>query len=182
MSKPIPDLPNGYTQAAGHIVEWVFPVEDNDDPELGYAVAHRTRDFRQRHTEVPRGPMRFVIGDDGTLVFMEAQIPLLRAFLKAFDAAPQGSEFVTCARCGCRTVWVYAELRGTDNNTGTTCDDHDCRHGAWNTRRDARCKFCGEGLRATDEGSGVVEWVCAWDDTSLCSQSPENPPAHKPVS
>jgi hypothetical protein len=164
----------------GQPVEWVFPVEEGDDPELGYAMAHKTRDFRQRHVEVPRGPMRYVIGNDGTLVVMEAHIPLLRAFLKALDAAPQGSEFVTCARCGCRTVWVYAELRGTDN-TGATCDDHDCAHGDWNTRYDARCKFCGEPLRITEEG-GVGEWACAYDDVSYCPQSPETPAIHRPVS
>jgi hypothetical protein len=164
-----------------NIAEWVFPVEDNDDPELGYAMAYRTRDFRQRHAEVPKGPMRFVIGDDGTLVFMQAQVPLLRAFLKAFDAAPQGTEFVTCARCGCRTVWVYAELRGTDN-TGHTCDEHDCRHSSWNTRHDARCKFCGELLRVTEEGPDAAEWVCAYDGVSYCPQSPETPAFHKPVS
>jgi hypothetical protein len=162
-------------------VEWVFPVEDSDDPELGYATGHRIRDFRQRLSEVPKGPMRYIIGRDGSLVIMEAHLPLLRAFLKAFDAAPQGSEFVTCARCGCQTVWVYAELRGTDN-TGATCDDHDCRHGAWNTRHDARCRFCGEALRTAEEGPGVVEWVCAYDDVSYCPQSPEIPGIHKPAS
>lgn len=163
-----------------NMVEWVFPVDDDDDPELAYAWGHKTRDFRQRHAEVPKGPMRYTIGNDG-LILMEAHLPVLRAFLKALDAAPQGSEFVTCVRCGCRTVWIYAELRGTDN-TSVTCEDHDCTHGAWNTRHDAQCRFCGETLRATEEGNGVVGWVCAYDDVSHCPRSPETPATHKPVS
>lgn len=161
----------------GQPVEWVFPVEEGDDPELGYVMGHKTRDFRQRHVEAPRGPMRYVVGD---LVLMEAHLPLLRAFIKALDAAPKGTEFVTCARCGCRAVWVFAQLRGTDN-TGVQCDDHDCHHGSWNTRHDARCRFCGEELRV-DEDGGVVEWVCAHDGDDYCRQSPQRPSVHRPVS
>jgi hypothetical protein len=166
----------------GQPVEWVFPVDDDDDPELAYAMGHRTRDFNQRHKEVPRGPMRYVIGDDGFLVIMEGHLPLLRAFLKALDAAPEGTEFITCVRCGCRAVWVGAELRGTEN-TGAQCDEHDCRHTSWNTRRDARCRFCGEGLRAIEDRPGVIDWIRSYDDSvSRCPHSPETPATHKPIS
>jgi hypothetical protein len=161
------------------MVEWVFPVDDSDDPELGYAMAHRTRDFRQRHAEVPRGPMRFVVGD-GTLIFMEAHLPVLRAFLKAYDAAPTGTEFVTCARCGCRTLWVGAELRGADN-TGPVCDEHDCTHGAWNTRRDAVCRFCGDEIWSEAE-AGVTWWLSSYTDAVECTLSSGTPSVHKPVS
>jgi hypothetical protein len=154
------------------VMEWLFPLDDSDDPELGCAVGHRTMRARQRETTTPSGPMRYVIGDDGALVILESHLPILRAFLRAFDKAPQGSDFVNCVRCECRAIWIGAELRGTDN-TGNRCDDHDCHHGTWNTRHDARCRFCGEQIAPEREGVDA-RWLCVYEnDPYFCRHSPD---------
>jgi hypothetical protein len=115
---------------------WIFPIEDDSDPELAYATGYAPP-RRPAHIdrllagfEPPRPPsrgMRYVVG---RVTFDEQDVPVLRSFLKALEAAPQGTEVIHCLGCDCKTIWVGTKLLGIDNS-GTECDEHNCTHDSW---------------------------------------------------
>lgn len=109
-------------------ITWIFPVEEGEDglsPEMaqvhGFRRVSRDPFTGARSTH----PMRFMLGAD--LSFTERDLPIIRAFLDAHDAAPSGTEIIKCSRCDCPTVRVDSELWGLDSS-GTECEEHECMH------------------------------------------------------
>lgn len=115
-------------------ITWTFPIEEGEDgmsTELAQVHGFRrvSRDALTGYRKVL--PMRFTLGPE--LSFTERDLPMLRAFLDAYDAAPNGTEILKCSHCGCPTVRVESELWGLDGN-GAECEEHECLHGTPHTR------------------------------------------------
>lgn len=113
---------------------WIFPIEEGEaelSPEM--AQVHGFRRVSRDPFTGARGvlPMRFVLSGD--LSFTERDLPVIRAFLGAYDAAPGGTEIIKCSQCRCPTVRVGSQLWGVDSD-GAECEEHGCTHGDYAER------------------------------------------------
>jgi hypothetical protein len=120
--------------------QWIFPVNDGNDEGLAYVTGVKTGYGPPGHQRP--GPTHYFIG--ANLIIEDSYIPVLKAFLKALDEAPDGTEIIYCRACGCGTVRVQPARGGSDrpcvaeakllsaNNDGEFCDEHSCYHAAMN--------------------------------------------------